>query len=445
MRRTALLFALLAYLGFAAASASATPVGQVEEFQLAPGTRAQALVAGPDGNLWFAGLRFQPLGYTDVVGRVTPQGRVREFRLSTHEAYVGLSDIVAGPDGNLWFAEGGRPKIGRVTPAGQVTEFDLRSGASGVGSLAVGPDGNLWYTDPGSVAVGRVTPAGEATAFPLQGGVGSPFGIAAGSDGALWVGVPGSGKIVRVATDGSQTRFRLAAPGSAPGRLVAGPDGGIWFSELWEAALGRIGPDGEADELPAPGGDHTYALSFGPGGDFWYSNGGGKIGSMTPSGLTAMPACIRSCRLPITDLAKGPDGKLWFAAGGEPMEPRNARGTIGTFAPPLLTARVVSPPQLRAGKATVPVRCEWGDAGDRCKCRLRLVGRAQGPASGLRRPQLLAERRFQLRLGDERRISMPLAKRALEVLGEGGRLLVRSTTFVAGGGHDSRRHVVPSS
>jgi virginiamycin B lyase len=444
MKRTALLLALLACLG-PVASASAVETGRVEEFRLAPGTRAQALVAGPDGNVWFAGLRFVPGGFTDVVGRVTPRGRVREFPLSTHEAYVGLSDIVVGSDGNLWFAEGGRPRVGRITPSGQVTEFELPSGAGSASFLTVGPDGNVWYTDERSVAVGRVTPSGEATAFRLQGGVSAPFGIAAGYDGALWVGLPTSGKVVRVATDGSQSRFRLSREGSSPIRLVPGPGDSVWFSDSREAVIGRIAPDGESDEFPAPGGDHTHALSFGPGGDFWYSNGGGKIGSMTPSGSTAMPACIRSCRLPITDLAAGPGGKLWFAAGGEPMEPRTARGTIGTFAPPPLTARILAPPSVRAGSAVVPVRCEWGDAGDRCAGRLRLVGRAQDGSPGLRRPQLLAERGFRLSLGAERRLSMPLPDRAAKVLASGGRLVLRSTTIVPGGRRDTRRAAVPSS
>jgi virginiamycin B lyase len=106
-----------------------------------PGTRPKALIAGPDGNLWFAGVGYRAGKFTDVVGKVTPRGKVSEFVIDAHDGNLGLSDIAVGADGNLWFTEGGRTKIGRITPAGQVAEFEL--GNAKPAEIVAGPDGNL--------------------------------------------------------------------------------------------------------------------------------------------------------------------------------------------------------------------------------------------------------------------------------------------------------------
>jgi len=174
MRRLSLILALLPLVvptAARAASVTQAPpvVGQVNEYELGLGTRPTALVTGPDGNLWFAGIRYVSGGFTDVLGKVTPQGRVSEFELGTHSADVGLSDIAVGPDGNLWFTEGGRTKVGRITTAGQITEFDLPQGAGSTTAIAAGPDGNVWFTESGANRIGRITPSGQVTEFPLKG------------------------------------------------------------------------------------------------------------------------------------------------------------------------------------------------------------------------------------------------------------------------------------
>lgn len=248
-------------------------VGQVEEFELAAGARPEALVAGPDGALWFAGLRHVPEGFADLVGRVTPGGEVTEFTVATHAANVGLSDIAAGPDGNLWFTFGYAAKIGRITPAGAVTEFELPDPNARPASIAAGPDGNLWFTEWQGGRVGRITPSGEVTEFPLPDNAGGA-GIAAGPDGALWVTQPLPGRVVRISTDGSQAAFSLPSPAGFPGEIVAGPDGALWFGMQRGGALGRITTAGEATDVVAPGGSQTFALSSGPFDNVWYSNGG---------------------------------------------------------------------------------------------------------------------------------------------------------------------------
>jgi streptogramin lyase len=424
---------LLSLIGlFACASpALAAPniVGEVREFELGAGTRPAALVSGPDGNIWFAGLRYVPEGFADVVGKVTPRGEVTEYVVGTHSANTGLADIAVGPDGNLWFTEGLRPKVGRVTTSGQVTEFDLPNPDASPSEIAAGPDGNLWFTEWRGGRVGRITPSGQVTEFPLGAGTESD-GIVAGPDGALWMTQAYAGAVTRISTDGSETSFSLPAPARYPREIVVGPDGALWFGKQRDA-LGRITTSGEVSEVPVPGGDQTFALSSGPFESVWYSNGGGRIGWIMPGVVTGEPGCINSCRAPIADLTEGPEGKLWFAAGVEPQTLFTAPGTVGTYAPPPLEIRVLGDGQLRGQTLLLPVRCRWTAAGSRCKGRLRLIG-----------PGKLTARRLNLRIGSKRRLALRLPRSATRHLAQEGRLTLKATTSVAGGRRDTRRIVL---
>jgi streptogramin lyase len=132
-----------------------TPTGTITLYH--PPTKRTApfgITAGPDGNLWFT--------EAGKIGRLVPStGRIDEFALprpssaTTPPPTSGAStlyfpgDIVAGPDGNLWFAvqKPAYPPhptdgfVGRITPAGAITLFAVPKGPI---SIQVGADGNLW-------------------------------------------------------------------------------------------------------------------------------------------------------------------------------------------------------------------------------------------------------------------------------------------------------------
>jgi virginiamycin B lyase len=441
MRRLHLaLAALAALLALPAAAGAATVrqappvVGQVSEYELGAGTRPQALIAGPDGNLWFAGIRNVSGGFADVLGKVTPKGAVTEFELGTHSANLGLSDIAVGPDGNLWFAEGGRFKVGRITTAGQIAEFDLPQGAGSPTAIAAGPDGNLWFTESGVPRIGRITTNGQVTEFPLGGA--REFwggGIAPGPDGFLWAALPGAGAIARIGTDGSETDFPLpeGPPAGYPNDIVAGPDGALWFGKSQSATLGRITTSGEISQLTLGSGRTISALAGGPYDDLWYATGGGRIGWVIPGIAEGTTACINQCSSPVTDLAEGPEGRLWFVAGVGGTGFYNAPGTIGTYAPPPLEVRVVGDGRVRGRTAYVPLSCRWTPAGRRCKGSLRLSGGGQ-----------VLRKRLSLRLGNKQRVALRLPRRLASRLAERGRVSLKATTTVRGGRSDSSRIVL---
>jgi streptogramin lyase len=218
-----------------------------------------AIVAGPDGNVWFTE------DVPPAIGRISPRGRITEFSAGLDVGSEPTA-IVAGPDGNLWFTEGGRPAaIGRITPGGTITEFSAGLNArSEPESIVLGPDGNLWFTDDGVTnlgipAIGRITPSGTITEFSAclhTGRLGNALSITRGPDGNLWftnntrsigagvgVGLGPPSAIGRITPSGKITEFSAGLQFfSRPLAIVAGPDGNLWFTDFDESAIGRISP-----------------------------------------------------------------------------------------------------------------------------------------------------------------------------------------------------------
>jgi sugar lactone lactonase YvrE len=169
-----------------------TPTGEITVFS-GPGIGG-ALIAGPDGNLW---------GWAaNGIGRLTPNGVLTTFLVpqaapATPAAmsvdFGDAGQLIAGTDGNLWFAQPVTHRIGRMTPSGTITEFSL--GDLSPDSIAAGADGNIWFTANNADAwdlagykpkniIGRLSPdgtLGEFTSLPPA------FQIVAGGDHNLWL------------------------------------------------------------------------------------------------------------------------------------------------------------------------------------------------------------------------------------------------------------------
>lgn len=294
MKRSAVALGCLAICALLwTASASAQPVGLVEEFYV--GGWTYSLTPGPGGDVWFSFDR-DPVRKGDAaIGRITPQGKTTLFTKGL-DPRSGPGGMALGPDGNLWFADDGkRPAIGRITPQGTITEF--RSGLdpkSRPGAVVSGPDGNLWFSDVGRRrAIGRITPDGTITEF----------------------------------RDGLD-------PKAVPFGIVVGPDGNLWFGDTTKA-IGRITPQGAITELgPAPSAvGSLVAPVVGPDGNIW-TVGGSPLGfvQVSPLGTTSQfSAGTGSLAGLLGPLAAGPDGNVWFTSrgGGPAVGPGHAeRGNL---------------------------------------------------------------------------------------------------------------------
>ncbi len=313
----------------------------------------QAIVAGPDGNVWF----------TEVfgkIGRITPSGQVTEFAAPPDLP----GGIAAGPDGALWFNESppggavtGPGFIGRITTDGKLSTFSLPGfrnddaiipGISSHSSLVAGPDGAIWFTnastvlDPsesgkGFATIGRLTTDGTVKAFVAPYAPPSlPSQIVVGPDKALWYVEPGLGftksqgsasssyaGIVRISTDGQIKAFKLPGLGPrnvAPLAIASGPDGALWFTDFG-GHIGRMTTSGHlklfSSGLASP--DNSQAIVRGPDGNLWFTAPDERIGRITPSGFVTIfrTAGHQSLRAS-SGLAVGPDGNLWMT---EPAGP----------------------------------------------------------------------------------------------------------------------------
>src|ERR1700748_2809154 len=171
------------------------------------------LATGPDGNIWFTNSGCMGVGHC-TIARLTAGGTVVAFRHGLDAGSVPLA-IASGADGNLWFTDQGRrPAIGRVTPNGRITEFRRGLAGGEPFEIAAGPGGDMWFTQQGRhPAIGRIPPSGRITEFRRALPPGSvPFGITAGPGGPVWFtdrGCAGDGRcaVGRVTAGGRITEY----------------------------------------------------------------------------------------------------------------------------------------------------------------------------------------------------------------------------------------------
>ena len=258
-----------------------------------------------------------------------------------------LTDIVAGPDGNLWFAisrrggihlgGGGNPgpvtsKIARITPGGAVTEFAAGIVQGSDPSLGAGPDGNVWFTGADG-RVGRITPAGQVNGFTVAPHFGVGNGIVTGPDGSLWfVQRTFRGPVIRVRVGritpaGAVTRYALGQPvvQDINDRLAPGADGNLWFA--------------------ATTGGQTASRAW-------------SIRRITPAGVTTEFATGFALGSRVTGIVRGPDGNLWLSVNqttGSVTSSRIVRFNPALAQPAL--ALTVGVPSVRGRAVTVQLSC----------------------------------------------------------------------------------------
>ncbi len=296
----------------------------VNEYSLLPAennntnSEPTAIVAGPDGNLWFTDLG------TSEVGKVTPAGQITVYSsgLTPNSSPEG---ITAGPDGNLWFVETAAGKIGRINPStGQITEFTqgLSSGAEPV-DITSGPDGNLWFTEFGTDKIGKINPStGAITEYSSGISAGAqPSDITVGPDGNLWFTEQGRAAIGRInPTTGVVTQYSQGiTANSLPTGIAAGSDGNIWFTEHNDHKIGMLNPTtGAVTEYPisvtGPSGYTLVDITTGSDGNLWLTApvaNGGAIVSFNPT-THAVTAYDTTPDAAPYGIAYGPDGNIWF-------------------------------------------------------------------------------------------------------------------------------------
>lgn len=260
-----------------------------------------SIIAGPDGNLWFAEYK------TKNIGRVTTAGQFKEFPTPS-----GADTLVAGPDNNIWYTSADGVSIGRFNPStAEVTEFSL-SGTALASWIAAGPDGNLWFTDYPNGQIGKMTTAGVVTMNLIDG---YPMGIIKGTDGNLWYGCDRG--IGRISTDGRDKVFSPVVNGSqwSAEVLTVGGDQRLWFTfGDRPGKVGAMSTAGEVteyrmnlkpSELP-----YSQSIIAGTDGNVWFADSDGLV-RITPAGVVTVFLMPDELSAP-SYLTMGPDGYIWF-------------------------------------------------------------------------------------------------------------------------------------
>jgi streptogramin lyase len=179
---------------------------------------------GPDQNFWISG--FTPT-LSNAVARVTPGGVETDFALST-DPNLTPGALIAGPDGALWFGECGPYQqsgaIGRVDMQGNYTQFP----AGCIYAPTVGPDGNIWYID-GPNVVSMTTKGAIVGQYPI--GIQGVWDMITGTDGKMYaIAIAGAGpRLVSITTSGVVTDLG-DLDGLAGFSVVNGPDGNLWIA-----------------------------------------------------------------------------------------------------------------------------------------------------------------------------------------------------------------------
>ncbi len=236
------------------------------------------IAAGPDGNLWFTDAG------DNAIGTINPTTHIiTKIAIPTANAYP--YEITAGPDGNLWFTELDADQIGQINPKTHVIrEFPVPTGGVEPWFITAGPNGNLWFTEAASLKnVGEINPTTDAVnEFPMPATHGG-IGIASGSDGNLWIG-DGDGEVGQVIpTSGVITEFNV--PGNNPVWAVAsGPDRDLWFTENLSGSIGQFNVTTDVAtvySIPYNGSVPGF-ITAGPDGTIWFTDQGtGSIGVVT--------------------------------------------------------------------------------------------------------------------------------------------------------------------
>ncbi len=118
----------------------------------ANGIDSDQMAIGSDKNIWLPNQRSNMIQKSDLNGNIT------NYLLTGSAQPIA---IVAGPDGSLWFTENGTSKVGRLPTSGiGLSEWGNGSNGMSAGAqpwgITVGSDGNIWFTERATNKIGKL-------------------------------------------------------------------------------------------------------------------------------------------------------------------------------------------------------------------------------------------------------------------------------------------------
>jgi virginiamycin B lyase len=225
---------------------------------------------GPDGSLWYTGMRSNTLGQLDP-----STGKVKEYPLKTPQS--GPHGLVADADGNIWYTANFKGYVGKLNPkTGEVTEYPMPDPAARDPHTPIfDQKGILWFTVQGGNFVGRLDPqTGAIKLKPSPTPNSRPYGIKVNSKGLPFFCEFGTNKLASINPDTMEITEYVLPEGTRPRRLAITLDDMIYYTDYARGYLGRFDPkSGKVDEWPSPGGRQSepYGITATSDAMVWYS------------------------------------------------------------------------------------------------------------------------------------------------------------------------------
>ena len=294
-----------------------TPTGTVSLYSLGPTqVGVDPVAAGPDGDIWFIESlpSASPGGpSSSYVVRMNTSGDIlTRFPLPDGQVPSGpyyYGKLMAGPDGDMWFATADAQNldqwsIDKISETGLISSYPLPVPAiQEVQDLAVGPDGDIWFTDPANNTIGKIETSGNGLTdyhylLTPTGPLPEPGWITPGPDGRMWFTSDynsAGGQLSTITTSGIYQPLSLSSPASVD-EPVLGADGNVWVTAPFVAGdyigkyaqVVRITSSGEVTQYPLPANSvHNIgdAIAAGPDGDIWVAG----VYSIYKVGTSAAP------------------------------------------------------------------------------------------------------------------------------------------------------------
>ena len=302
-----------------AATSVANLMVQIQEWNVPTlNSRPHDPAIGPDGSLWYTGMR------SNTIGRLDPKtGKIKEYPLSIPDS--GPHGLVADKEGNIWFTANYKRYIGKLNPqTGKVTEYPiLDTSARGPHTAVFDQKGILWFTVEEGNFVGRLDPeTGTIKLKPSPAANSVPYGIAVNSAGIPFFCEFGTNKLASINPDTMEITEYLLPEGTRPRRLAIASDDSIYYTDYARGRLGRFDPSKrQVKEWPSPGGSGSrpYGIAITPDGAVWYNESGlnpNTIVRFVPRTETFASWPIPSGGGVVRNMVSTPTGDLYIACSG---------------------------------------------------------------------------------------------------------------------------------
>ena len=260
-----------------------------------------AVAIGPDGTVWFT------IEFSDAIG-ILRNGRIERI----HKGKPNFEPLGLAVDagGTAWYTDGPQRMVGRVTPDGAITAFALSTPVVKLARLAIAPDGAVWFAEETAFSLTRLKD-GVFTPHEVGSLGAAPFGVAVGPDGTVWGTIPAANRLVRLPPAGPATELEVPTRGSQPGDVAVDSRGAVWFLEMRANKIGRYA-DGRFSEFPVPGvSPGLTALAVAPDGAVWFTElRAHRLGRLRDGVVTGFPLPRRDAR-PF-GVAVDAAGNVWY-------------------------------------------------------------------------------------------------------------------------------------